>query len=277
MPLRPAVGLPPTRGLLAALLLAAAGLGCGSLSVTEEQELGDEAARELRRELDFVSDPWIREYVETLGEEIAGASGPQPYAFRFHVVEDDSLNAFALPAGHIYIHTGIILAAADVSELAGVIAHEVGHVALRHVARNYRRQRNTSILYQIGALATGIFVGGDLARGGELLGEVAAVAYLNTFTRAAEEEADAFAVETLPRAGYHPNGLVSFFETLQASDDNHMPEFLSSHPTTDSRIEETAARVAEASLPPGLTVRDDGMLQIIQRRIELLSGEAAAL
>lgn len=254
------------------LIVCAALLGsCGSLSVSEEQEIGDEAARELRRELEFVTDPWVHHYIEAIGAEIATAAGPSAYRYRFHVVQDASLNAFALPAGHIYVNTGIILAAANVSELAGVMAHEVGHVARRHVAHNYKRQRNTSVLYRLGAIAAGVLVGGNLARGGQMLGELAAVTFINTFTRQAEVEADAFAVEVLPRAGYHPAGLVSFFETLEKHKESYIPEFLSSHPTTENRVEATRARVEAAVLPPGLAVRDDGRLQLIQRRIELLS------
>ena len=253
-------------------LALAATAGCGTLSVGEEQKLGAEAARELRRELDFVTDARVREYVERIGAEIVAAAGPQPYDYRFHVVVDDSLNAFALPAGHIYVHTGILLEAADVSEVAGVIAHEVGHVALRHVARNYHRQRNTGVLYQVGALAAAIFVGGHAAAGGQMLGELAAVAYLNTFTRDAEVEADRFAVEVLPKAGYHPAGLLSFFRTLEAEGGAEAPGFLASHPATDDRIEQTQALVDGSVLTRELRVRDDGRLQIIQRRIELLTG-----
>jgi predicted Zn-dependent protease len=253
------------------LALPVALLACGTLSVREEEELGAEAARELRKQLDFVGDPYVVEYVEAIGAAVVAASGPQPYAFRFHVVEDDSLNAFALPAGGIYIHTGTILAAADVGELAGVIGHEVGHVVRRHVARNYARQRNTGILYQLASLAAAIFVGGSAAAGGQIVGELAAVAFVNTFTREAEEEADAFAVEVLPIAGYHPQGLVSFFETLQRQGGAHVPEFLASHPATENRIAHTAALIEAAELPEGLVVRDGGELQIIQRRIELLT------
>jgi len=264
---------PLTAALCAALALPALS-ACGTLSVPEEEELGAEAARGLRRELDFVRDPWVLDYVEEIGREILASAGPQPYTYRFHVVDDDSLNAFALPAGYIYIHTGIILEAANVSELAGVMAHEVGHVVGRHVAENYNRQRTTGIVYQLGALAAAIFVGGNAAAGGQLLGELAAVAYLNTFTRDAEVEADAFAVEVLPRAGYDPRGLLSFFETLAAQGGPHVPEFLSSHPATEDRIESTRALIAERELPPDLRVRDDGRLEIIQRRIELLTGRA---
>ena len=103
-----------------------------------------------------------------------------------------------------------------------------------------------------------------------MVGELAAVTWLNTFTREAEAEADAFAVEVLPRAGYHPAGLVSFFETLKDRAGAQPPEFRSSHPATESRIAHTQSLLASASLAPGLVVRDDGALQLIQRRIQLL-------
>jgi predicted Zn-dependent protease len=210
--------------------------------------------------------------VEEIGRDIVAESGPQPYKYAFYAVDEEKLNAFALPAGYLYIHTGLIREAANVSELAGVMAHEVGHVALRHVARNYNRQRNTGLLYQLFALAASIFVGGSAAAGGQLLGQLAAVAYVNRFTREAEEEADAFAVGVLPRAGYDPRGLVAFFETLKQQGGPHVPEFLSSHPTTEHRMEDTRALIGRSVLPPGLKVSDDGELEIIQRRIELLTG-----
>ena len=263
---------PLVPGLLCGLVLLQP--ACATLSVPEEQRLGDEAARELRKQLDFVRDEWVVGYVDEIGREIVAASGPQAYQYNFYVVDDEQLNAFALPAGHVYIHTAIILEAANVSELAGVMAHEVGHVALRHVAQNYNRQRNTGLLYQLFALATSIFVGGYAAAGGQLLGQLAAVAYVNQFTREAEAEADAFAVEVLPRAGYDPNGLVSFFDTLRQQGGPHVPEFLASHPATEHRIEDTRALIAGSDLPPGLKVSDAGELEIIQRRIELLTSGA---
>ncbi|HEY5657344.1 MAG TPA: M48 family metalloprotease [Myxococcota bacterium] len=262
-------GHPLVAGLLFGLVLFQP--ACATLSVPEEQALGSEAERELRKQLDFVRDESVLRYVEGIGREIVAASGPQPYPYNFYVVDDEQLNAFALPAGYIYMHTAIIHEAANVSELAGVMAHEVGHVALRHVARNYNRQRNTGLLYQVFALGTSIFVGGQAAAAGQLLGQLAAVAYVNQFTREAEAEADAFAVEVLPRAGYHPEGLVSFFETLRRQGGPHVPEFLSSHPTTERRIDETRGLIGRTALPPGLKVTDGGELKIVQRRLELLA------
>ncbi len=104
-----------------------------------------------------------------------------------------------------------------------------------------------------------------------MLGQVAAVAYVNTFTRDAEVEADSFAVDVLPRAGYDPAGLVSFFQTLrEKGGGGNVPTFLSSHPATEDRIAHTRALLDRASLPAGVRETDDGELEIIQRRIQLL-------
>ena len=249
-------------------------LACATLDTDQEQDLGEDVARALAEELDFVRDPWVVDYVDSLGRELLKAAGPQPFAFRFYVVRDPELNAFALPAGYIYMNTGILLEAANVSELAGVLAHEIGHVALHHVAENYNRQRNTQLGYEAVSVLASVLVGGYAAAVGQGLGQLAAVAYLNQFSREAEEGADAFAVEILPRAGYDPNGLLTFFETLQArSGRSGMLPFLSSHPTTAARIEDAARRIAAAPLPADLRVSDSGRLEIIQRRIELLGQE----
>src|SRR5262249_36259752 len=122
------------RAARVAALLALVSLGCGTLSVPEEQSLGRQMAAEVRRELVFVHDPVIVGYVRNLGESILRAAGPQPFEYRFYVVESDEINAFAGPAGYIYVHTQTILAARNASELAGVIAHEIGHVQRRHIA-----------------------------------------------------------------------------------------------------------------------------------------------
>ena len=257
----------------AVLLTLPLALGCGTLSVQEEQVLGRQMAGEIRRGLVFLPDRVVERYVREIGEDILAASGPQPFEYRFYVVEDDDINAFAAPAGHIYIHTQTILAAKNVSELAGVIAHEIGHVARRHIAQNYNRQRNMGIGYQAAVLAAAIFGGGAAATAAQLGGGLAAAAYLNSFGREAELEADTFAVETMPRAGYDPNGLVTFFETLQQESGDRPADFLSSHPATADRAQ--AARAQIAAQPPveHLKVHDNGRLEIIQRRIELVMGD----
>jgi predicted Zn-dependent protease len=257
----------------AALPLLPLALGCGTLSVQEEQALGRQMAGEIRRGLVFFPDRVVERYVREIGEQILEAAGPQPFEYRFYVVEDEDINAFAAPAGHIYIHTQTILVATNVSELAGVIAHEIGHVQRRHIAQNYNKQRNTGIGYQALVLAAAIFGGGPAATAAQLGGGLAATAYLNSFGREAEMEADTFAVETLPRAGYDPNGLVTFFETLRAESGDRPADFLSSHPATADRAAAAHAQIAAQPPTEGLRVHDNGRLEIIQRRIELVMGD----
>jgi predicted Zn-dependent protease len=260
---------------LLTLLAFVSACATGPLTIDQERELGDEFARQARGEFDFFRDRLVNAYIEKLGRQILEAAGPQPFDYKFYVLEEGELNAFAAPAGHVYVHTGLILAADNMSELAGVMAHEVGHVARRHIARNYNRQRSTGILYKLGSALLAIFVGGYAANAGALVGQVAAMAYLNTFSRDAEREADAFAVEVLPRAGIHPEGLVSFFETLRAQQQGgRPPAFLSSHPATEERIQNGRAAIAALDLDARLSLEDDGKLEIIQRRIQLLTGEA---
>jgi predicted Zn-dependent protease len=253
---------------LPALLLAA----CGTLTVPQEQQLGAKVAAEMRRDLVFVRDRVVAGYVREMGEEIVRAAGPQPFEYSFYVVQDDDINAFAGPAGYIYIHTETILKARNASELAGVIAHEVAHVARRHVAQNYNRQRNTGIGYQAAVLAASALGGGAAATAAQFGGGLAAMAYLNSFGREAEMEADDFAVDVLPRAGYDPVGLLTFFETLRSETGGGGGGFLSSHPATDERIAATRSRIAELPDLEGLRIDDGGRLEIIQRRIVLITG-----
>jgi predicted Zn-dependent protease len=257
-------------GLMALSLLGA----CGTLTVPQEKQLGEEFSREIRREVILLRDPVVTGYVERIGQEIVRAAGPQPFAYHFYVVEDDEINAFAAPAGHVYIHTETILMARNVSELAGVIAHEVGHVVKRHIAENYGRQRNTGIAHQGFVLAAGALGGSPAAGAANLGGALAGTAYLNKFGRDAERESDAFAVEVMPMAGYDPIGLVTFFKTLRSESGSGGASFLSSHPATDERIEETRLMIAALPSRSDLRVDDSGRFEIIQRRVQLLTGEA---
>jgi predicted Zn-dependent protease len=266
-----------SRGARAVALAAlVAVLACGTLSIPQERKLGEDANRQIRQQVKLLRDRVVHDYVANLGGEIVAAAGPQPFEYEFYVVEDDQINAFALPAGFIYVHTETILKARNVSELAGVVGHEVGHVARRHIAQNYNRQRNTGILHQIAVIGAGVAGGSTAAGAVNLLGGVAGVAYLNTFGREAEADADAFAVEVLPRAGYDPRGLVSFFDTLAREGGAGGPSFLSSHPAPKDRIQATSALIAAARLPPNLEVSDGGRLEIIQQRIRLLVGEGGS-
>ncbi len=134
--------------------------------------------------------------------------------------------------------------------------------------------RNTGIAHQMAVLAAGLYGGQAAAAGVDMVGGVGAMAWLNSFGRDAEREADAFAVEVMPRAGYDPEGLVTFFDTLSREGGANPPSFLSSHPATTERIQNTRAVIEETVYRPGLKLTDGGRLEIIQRRILLLTGRA---
>jgi predicted Zn-dependent protease len=257
--------------LLAVMALPLLG-ACGTLTVPQEKKLGAEYSREIRREVELLRDPVVTGYVERIGEEIVRAAGPQPFTYHFYVVADDEINAFAAPAGYIYIHTETILMARNVCELAGVIAHEVGHVVKRHIAQNYNRQRNTGIAHEGAVVAAGVLGGSAAAGAANLGGALAGTAFLNKFGRDAERESDAFAVEVMPKAGYDPIGLLTFLQTLRNKTGSRAVTFLSSHPATDERIQETRRLIDALAPDPSLRRDDSGRFEIIQRRIRLLTG-----
>jgi predicted Zn-dependent protease len=256
--------------LLTPLLLGALLPACATLTVGEERQLGAQIAGEMRGELRFIEDPVVVGYVGAIGDEIVRAAGPQRFEYRFMVVEDDEINAFAAPGGYVYVHTGTILRARNASELAAVLAHEIGHVVRRHHAKSYGRSRGVGTLHEAAVLAASLFGYGGLASVG---GGLAAVTVLNSFTRSEEREADAFAIEMLPAAGYDPSGLVTFLDVVREATGPVASTFLSSHPGAEERIAEATALVAAQPRRPGLRVTDRGRLEIIQRRIELLTGK----
>lgn len=272
-----AVRLRSPAGTALILSLSACLLACAPLSVSDEQDLGDKFEREVRREYRFLNDDVVTAYITKIGNDVLRTLGPQPFEYRFFVVENKEINAFAAPAGHIYVHTGTILAVRNVSELAGVIAHEIGHVTKRHIAQNYEAQHAASIGKQAAVIGAGI-LGGNVAAGAANLATGAGLsAVLNSFGRDAEREADDFAVQAMPAAGYDPNGLPSFFETLVVEGGGRTPGFLSSHPAPEERLEATRKAISAQDFPPGLKVDDNGRLEIIQRRIELLTEGSKAL
>jgi len=263
---RPRSRRAPLRRARVALVLVC--IGCTTLAAPEERRIGEEMARSLHAELRFIRDPVVLDYVSAIGNRVAEAAGPHDYPFHFEVVEDDTINAFAAPGGYVYVNTGTILQARNVGELASVLAHEVGHVSLRHVADNYERQIDARKLHRVGVLAASVFGLGGLANLG---GGLAAVAVLNSFTREDEREADAFAIAVLPAAGYDPAALLSFLAVVRAEGGRDSTSFFSTHPATQERISEAEQLLAAHPPAEGLATTDGGRFEIIQRRIELLT------
>lgn len=269
--LAPALRLPRFGRLVVVLAVTA----CGTLTAKEEEQLGHQAQREVRQSLQLMRDRVVVNYVRKMGKQLVTAAGPSAFEIRFFVVEDPEINAFTIPGGAIYVTTGTILAAENAAQLAGVLAHEIGHVTERHFAENYRSDRNTGVAVNVVSLAAAVLTGSPLiANTANVASSVAATAYATSYGRDAEREADRRAVETLVRARYDPDQFIRFFEILQSKHSSafYVPQFLRSHPVEVERMQLAELHIRDVEAPKGLRTDDAGKLEIIQKRIKLILG-----
>ncbi len=211
-------------------------------SQDKEIAIGRQLAAQVEQQAKMVEDPIVTEYINRIGQNVVLHSDAK-VPFTIKVIDSDEVNAFALPGGFFFVHKGLILAADNEAELAGVMAHEIAHVAARHAMEN--QGKGTLINY--GALA-GIIFGGPivstvLQNGGGILAGLAGL----KFTRGAEEEADSLGVQYLYASGYDPTAMSTMFEKL-ASKNKKKPgsiqKLFSSHPQSIDRRDSTLALVA---------------------------------
>jgi predicted Zn-dependent protease len=210
-------------------------------SLDKEVALGRQIAAEVDRESKFVTDPIVTEYVNRVGQNIVLHSDVKT-PVEIKVIDSNDVNAFALPGGHLYINRAVIETADNEAELAGVIAHETGHVAARHGVE----QASKANLINYGSIPL-IFLGGI---GGFAIRQAAGLAVPLTFlkfSRGAEEEADRLGAQYMWAAGYDPHAMVTFFEKLQAKEKKKpgtIAKAFSTHPMTSDRIKEVGNLVA---------------------------------
>jgi len=226
------------------LLIGKRDLNKGQLefySLDKEIAIGRQLAAEVDRTSRIVNDPLIAEYVNRVSQNIV-LNSDSKVPFTIKVIDSNEVNAFALPGGFLYVHRGLIEAADNEAELAGVIAHEIGHVAARHGVEQASKAQFMNY-----ASIPLIFVGG---LGGYLAQQVAGLAVPLTFlkfSRGAEKEADRLGAQYMWAAGYDPNALITFFEKLQAKEKKKpgtLSKIFSSHPMNEDRIKEVRALVA---------------------------------
>lgn len=223
------------------------------LSKSMEAQIGRAIMRDIRGSGMVVEDPQIAEYINEIGYRIAAQTNDGDHEFTFFVVDDDRINAFALPGGYIGVHTGLIEASRNEDELAGVIAHEVAHVTQRHIARAIHASSRQSILstaLMLGAMILGAAGGdSDIVQAGMAMSQGGAVQQQINFTRSNEYEADRIGIRALTDAGFDPYGMASFFEVMSRQDtsspDSRIPDFLRTHPVTTERISEARARAGD--------------------------------
>ena len=231
---------------LAVALATLLAIGCGSgggagdfnlISIEEEWQLGQQLSQDVARQVRLSNDSTLNQYVSGMGQRLV-AQTPAPFnqlPWQFHVVEDPAINAFAIPGGHIYVHTGLIASADNAAELAGVIAHEISHVTARHSTEQITRQYGLSVL-------AGMVLGQDPGALKQIAAQIVAGGALARFSRAAEEEADELGIRAMAAAGYNPIGMATMFEELlenRQGQPGRVEQFFSTHPLTQDR-----ARVA---------------------------------
>jgi predicted Zn-dependent protease len=222
------------------------------LSKTDEAQIGRAIMHSIRSSGQLVEDPLITEYVNEIGHRVAAYANDGDYKFTFFVVDDPSINAFALPGGFIGVHTGLIEATRSEDELAGVLAHEIAHVTQRHIARAVHansRQSLMSTAIMLGAILAGAAgAGSDVVQGGIAVAQGSQVQAQINFTRSNEHEADRIGIEALADAGFDPQGMASFFEVISrqtGSGEFKVPEFLLTHPVSSARIAESRSRARD--------------------------------
>jgi len=223
------------------------------LSKARERMLGRSIIQQLREADAIIDDPLLNEYISLLGSRLEREVNDGDFDFAFFVMDDDVINAFAMPGGVIGINAGLLIATENESELAGVLAHEVSHVTQRHIARSIYDQRRTSILSMAGLLASVLLgasgaTSGEAAMGVATAAQAAAVQRQINFTRSNELEADRIGMSVLSDAGFNPAGMAGFFEKLARRESQSagiIPEMLRTHPTGSGRISEARARARQ--------------------------------
>ncbi len=246
------------------------GKGINFYSPEKEIALGRQLAQEVARQAKLVDDPLISEYVNRLGQNLVRNSDAH-FPFTFKVLDDESLNAFALPGGFVFVNSGLIKIADEEDELAGAIAHEIAHVAARHMTRKATKSQMAGILTVPLSVLLGGW-GGVAAR--QTAGAMIPMTFLS-FDRKDETEADYLGVQYMYAAGYDPTGVISIFEKMESLNRKRpgaISSLFSSHPPDETRIRNTHKEI-ELILParPEYVVSTSEYRAIRERLIDLLS------
>ena len=206
-----------------------------------ERRLGESIMQQVRADRSYLDDPVATDYLNGLGNRLASASPDARQSFEFFLMQDSSVNAFALPGGFIGVHTGLLLTAQTESELAGVLAHEVAHVTQRHIARMIATQERNQ-LWSLAAMALGILAARSNSQVAQAVisgSQAAVIQGALDFSRDNEREADRVGVQILEKAGFDVRAMPVFMERLQRATriyDTNAPAYLQTHPINTERI-----------------------------------------
>jgi beta-barrel assembly-enhancing protease len=251
-------------------------VGADELTPGQERALGEQIMQEVRRDGSYLPDPDATEYLNHLGYELVAASQARHIDFEFFVLRDPMINAFALPGGFIGVHTATILNAQGESELASVMAHEIGHVQQRHIARMIAKQRD-SMMIAVGSILLALLAsraGGQGTEAALAVGQAAALQKQLNFSRDNEREADRVGFQILVDAGFDARSMAAFFTRMQQSTriyDSVAPAYLRTHPLTVERIADIQGRLKDLHTHQRADSLD---FELVRARLRLLQDDS---
>ncbi len=265
----------PIRQLHLGLGLGALALSACAISTHREVEMGEDFAAQINRQLTLVKDPEVVRYIKVLGDSIASVADDRSLAWHFHVVDSKEVNAFAAPGGYVWVNRGLIERTTSLAQLAGVLAHEIGHVTMRHSVQQMQTTQRANVGLTLACILTNVCDYGITNTAVQLGGG----ALFAKFSRDDERESDRAAVEYVIRAGISPQGIPEMFRILLKERDERvagMQGWFSTHPLEEDRVRETEAEIARR---PSSTLRglrtDSERFQQFRRRLLALPTVAA--
>jgi Zn-dependent protease with chaperone function len=240
--------------------------GWNLFSPQQDVQIGQQVSRDAERQLPMLRDARVDNYLNNLGRRLAAHAPGERYPYQYRCVNSGEINAFALPGGYVYINRGVIEAAEDEAQLAGVMAHETAHVALRHGTN----QATKAYVAQVPLAILGGALGGNSV--GAVLAQLGAGFFTNSvllkYSRDAERQADILGTQILYDSGYDPRAMAQFFEKIEAEGKGKQPaEFFSNHPNPEHRIERVNEEVDKLGGPPPGYRADSAEFREIRRYV----------
>jgi predicted Zn-dependent protease len=241
-----------------------------SFSPLQERQLGESIMRDIRADPSYYDDAEATDYLNGVGDRLVSRGTDVRQPFEFFLIEDNQINAFALPGGFVGVNTGLLLAAQSESEMTSVLAHEIAHVTQHHIARLIARQKR-SMAMSLASLAIAILAArsnSQVAEAAIIGGQAGAVQSQLNFTRSNEQEADRIGLQILERAGFDSHAMPIFFERLQRASrlyEGGAPSYLRTHPLTFERIAEIQNRIQNL---PYRQIPDSLEFQLIRAKLK---------
>lgn len=242
--------------LIAAMLLPNQAF---SITVKQEEDLSREFMKYVLKHVELIEDPAIVNYVNNVGKRIISAIPPQPFTYHFYIIKDDVYNAFASPAGNIFINSGLFEAMDNEEELAGILGHEIAHVVCRHISQKIERSKKIG-LATLAGIAAGIFLGtggGAMSASAVTIGSMAAgQSVALAYSREDEMQADQLGLKYLEKAKYSSRGLLSVLKKIRSRQwfgSKQIPTYLTTHPAIEDRIAYISSKLEYNTKPKSPT------------------------